>query len=132
MDKLLFQMLALDSMMTREIFFERNLTSYHVTIQDIFTNLEELVQSREGNEMKLIKFHLFSHLIDDIRRYGSCRNWSGGPRESNFKSYKSLKKLTQQRTGFSFCYQLGNRIMESESVRRTLKYVQGKYDLEIF
>ena len=45
--------------------------------------------------MKLLKFHVLRHLIDDIERFGCPQNYNGGPCEANFKPQKHMAKLTQ-------------------------------------
>ena len=37
--------------------------------------IKKTMNRREGNGMKIIKFHLLLHLVDDIKRFGSMRNY---------------------------------------------------------
>ena len=48
--------------------------------------------------MKILKYHLMTHVIDDIERLGSPQNVNGGPCESNFVPQKREAKRTQRRT----------------------------------
>ena len=116
--KMLSDLLALDSLMRRKDFLHCQLRNYNVTLIDNLMNLKEVINRESGNEMKLIKFHLFAHLFDDIKRFGSCRNWNSGTRESNFKHYKSMINLTQKRVGDSFPMQLANRFIEYEAIHK--------------
>ena len=50
-----------------------------------------------GNHMKLVKFHMLLHIIDDIERLGSPQNTNGAPCESNFKPQKRESVRTQRR-----------------------------------
>ena len=77
--KVLSDILAIDSFMRRVTFFKCNLSLYNDTLCEALDNMKNTIQRNEGNGMNIIKYHLFSHLIDDISRFGSCRNWSGGP-----------------------------------------------------
>ena len=60
--------------------------------------LKVTVDRQSGNQMKLIKFHLLLHVVDDIRRFGTPQNYSSGPSESRHKLHsKKPSKNTQKR-----------------------------------
>lgn len=70
-----------------------------------------------GNHMKLVKFHMLLHIIDDIERLGSPQNTNGGPCESNFKPQKKESSRTQRRAHL-FHEQMATRIHEQMVIAR--------------
>ena len=70
-----------------------------------------------GNNMKLVKFHMLLHIIDDIERLGCPQNTNGGPCESNFKPQKKESVRTQRRANL-FHEQMANRIYEQLVISR--------------
>ena len=79
---------------------------------------------RIGNNMKLVKFHMLLHIIDDIKRLGSPQNTNGGPCESNFKPQKKESTRTQRRANI-FHKQMATRIYEQQVIRRS---IDGGYE----
>ena len=70
-----------------------------------------------GNNMKLVKFHMLLHIIDDIDRLGSPQNTNGAPCESNFKPQKKESVRTQRRAKF-FHEQIALRIHDQMVISR--------------
>ena len=70
--------------------------------------------------MKLVKFHMLLHIVDDIERLGSPQNTNGGPCESNFKPQKKESTRTQRRANL-FQEQMAVRIYEQQVIQRSLK-----------
>ena len=70
-----------------------------------------------GNHMKLVKFHMLLHIIDDIERLGSPQNTNGAPCESNFKPQKKESVRTQRRAKL-FHEQMAFRIHEQMVISR--------------
>ena len=75
-------------------------------------NYKRICRRREGNEMKILKYHLMTHIIDDIERLGSPQNVNGGPCESNFVPQKKEAKRTQRRNE-NFLHQIAKRMHEN-------------------
>jgi hypothetical protein len=75
-------------------------------------NYKRICKRREGNEMKILKFHLMTHIIDDIKRLGAPQNVNGGPCESNFVPQKREAKRTQRRSE-TFIKQMAMRMHEN-------------------
>ena len=70
-----------------------------------------------GNHMKLVKFHMLLHIVDDIERLGSPQNTNGGPCEANFKPQKKESIRTQRRARL-FHEQMARRIYEQNVINR--------------
>ena len=72
---------------------------------------------------KILRYHLMTHVIDDIERLGSPRNVNGRPCESNFVPQKREAKRTQRRSD-NFLKQMSMRMHEklvfSHAISRNL------------
>ena len=84
---------------------------------------------RVGNNMKLVKFHMLLHIVDDIKRLGSPQNTNGGPCESNFKPQKKESIRTQRRSNI-FHEQMATRIYEQQIIRRSISDGNHQLDTE--
>lgn len=89
-------------------------TTFH-----LLNEIKDTLQRQSGNEMKLLKFHVLRHLIDDIERFGCAQNFNGGPCEENFKPHKHMAQLTQRRQN-TFIQQIGHRLAESYCFKRAI------------
>ena len=70
--------------------------------------------------MKLVKFHMLLHIVDDIERLGSPQNTNGAPCESNFKPQKKESVRTQRRAKV-FHEQIAIRIHDQILISRASK-----------
>ena len=88
-------------------------------IYHLLKQMKNTLQRQSGNEMKLLKYHVLRHLVDDIDRFGSPQNYNGGPCEANFKPQKQMAKLTQRHQN-TFIEQMGHRLSESFCLNRAM------------
>ena len=89
------------------------------TLVSFMKKYKSTCRRRIGNNMKLVKFHMLLHIIDDIKRLGSPQNTNGGPCESNFKPQKKESIRTQRRANI-FHEQIATRIYEQHIIRRSI------------
>ena len=73
---------------------------------------KKICRRKEGNEMRILKYHMMTHVVDDIIRLGLPQNVNGGPCESNFIPQKREAKRTQRRAD-TFLKQIASRIHEN-------------------
>ena len=65
------------------------------------------------------KFHDMLHLSEDIRRFGSPKNFDAGPLESSLRYWAKLFALTAQKRGYNtFVYQVSKRIHEQQALMK--------------
>ena len=111
--KLFDRLLILDEWLRNSEGFEvHELEIIKEKILHFLWNYKRICRRREGNEMKILKYHLMTHVIDDIERLGSPQNVNGGPCESNFVTQKKEAKRTQRRND-NFLPQMARRIHEN-------------------
>ena len=81
-------------------------------IKTFLDKYKKICRRQEGNEMKILKYHMMVHIVDDIIRFGVPQNVNGGPCESNFIPQKRESKRTQRRAE-TFIKQMATRIHEN-------------------
>ena len=91
-------LLLMDQWMKQESFSQEELTLAGDFIPKMMTSYKAAVDRQTGNGMKIIKFHLMTHVVDTIQRFGAIRNVYGGVGETMLK-YKV--KQTGRRTVMS-------------------------------
>lgn len=85
-------------------------------IPPLMQRYKSTIDRQRGNQLKIVKFHLMLHVVDDIRRFGVSANFSSGPSESRHKSHcKAPGKHTQRRRE-SFIEQVQSRYIEHLSI----------------
>ena len=100
----------------------RKFDTFRRNIQLFMREYKATCNRRVGNNMKLVKFHMLLHIVDDIDRLGSPQNTNGGPCEANFKPQKKESVRTQRRARL-FHEQMARRIYEQQVISRaTLSY----------
>ena len=87
------------------------------TIIQFMKEYKSTCSRQVGNNMKLVKFHMLVHIIDDIKRLGSPQNTNGAPCEANFKPQKKESVRTQRRAQL-FHEQMAMRIHDQLVVSR--------------
>jgi hypothetical protein len=65
-------------------------------MQFLLTLYKKVVWREEGMGLKIIKFHVWLHLIDDILDFGVPLNWDSSPTEHNHQKTKLASKRTQK------------------------------------
>ena len=110
--KLFDRLLILDEWLRKtDKFVNEELDDIRLKLSNFLVSYKRICRRREGNEMKVLKYHLMTHVIDDIKRLGSPQNVNGGPCESNFVPQKREAKRTQRRNE-NFLKQMGMRMHE--------------------
>jgi hypothetical protein len=79
----------------------------------IMDTIKEVGNRNEGCGWKIVKFHLLSHFVDDITRFGSMKNFDSSIGERNHKTeVKNPSKNTQRRKS-EFEKQTSDRYFEN-------------------
>ena len=111
--KLFERLLILDEWLRKKDGFDvEELDSVRNKLLTFLVHYKRICKRREGNEMKILKYHLMVHVIDDIKRLGAPQNVNGGPCESNFIPQKREAKRTQKRSD-TFTKQMAMRMHEN-------------------
>ena len=95
----------------------------------ILDKFKSVVNRKEGNGMKITKFHLPLHFADDIIRFGSMSNYDSGICEAHHKSEAKKPSTNTQRRQSSFEIQTAKRQIESLSIK--VAYQQNFNDEQI-
>ena len=95
---------------------ERTLRLIEDFIPPLMTRFKNTIDRQEGNQMKIIKFHLMLHVVDDIRRFGLPPNFSTGPSESRHKSHCKEPGRHTQRRAETFISQVQRRFNEQLAI----------------
>ena len=111
---LLENLLKFEQWMEKESNFKfspNDISNMRTSVTSLSLQIKTSLNRTQGNGMKVLKFHILSHMVDDIDRFGSPQNYNGGPCESNFKPQKKMAKCTQQRPE-SIQEQLATRVSD--------------------
>ena len=68
-------LLLLENFCKMEHHCQTDLSIMKTGIPAILDFVKNTINRREGNGMKIIKYHLGLHFVDDVRRFGSMRNY---------------------------------------------------------
>ena len=96
-----------------------NLQRARIIMIEFMKEYKKTCSRQVGNKMKLVKFHMLLHIVDDIERIGSPQNTNGGPCEANFKPQKKESGRTQRRAAI-FHEQMAKRIYEQNVINRAI------------
>ena len=68
----------------------------------ILNTVKKTIARTDGNQMKIIKFHLPLHFAEDMIRFGSMANYDSGIGELHHKNFakKNSKKYTKKKKYF--------------------------------
>ena len=93
-----------------------NVILFRKFVPRILEKFKEVVNRREGNGMKITKFHLPLHFADDIIRFGSMSNYDSGICEAHHKSAAKRPSSNTQRRQSNFEIQTARRQIDSLSI----------------
>ena len=79
----------------------------------------DVIDRKSGKKMKVLKFHLLTHLADDIMKFGVPISFNSATGESNHKSHKKRAKRTQQ-VHDTLEEQVGVRYIEQLAIQKSL------------
>jgi hypothetical protein len=89
----------------------------------ILNTVKNTIARTDGNQMKIIKFHLPLHFAEDMIRFGSMANYDSGIGELHHKNFaKKPAKNTQRRKNI-FEYQTAIRQVENSAIQRAVDYI---------
>lgn len=94
-----------------------NVVIFRTIVPVILDKFKEVVNRKEGNGMKITKFHLPLHFADDIMRFGSMSNYDSGICEAHHKSAAKKPSANTQRRQCSFEIQTAKRQVDSLSIQ---------------
>ena len=87
----------------------------------IFLDLfKDVLDCQKGHKLKLLKFHLLTHLADDIEKFGVPSSFNTCAGESNHKVHKKNVKRTQRQPQ-NFEEQAGLRYVENLAIAASLR-----------
>ena len=87
----------------------------------IFLDLfKDVLDRQKGHKLKLLKFHLLTHLADDIEKFGVPSSFNTCAGESNHKGHKKNVKRTQRQPQ-NFEEQAGLRYVENLAIAASLR-----------
>lgn len=88
--------------------------------------IKEVVKRQVGNGFRFPKFHQILHALRNISRFGSMRNFDGGPAECHGKTNaKQPARLTQKRA-HNLALQSGERISEGLALEFRLRHLRHR------
>ena len=90
-----------------------NIVIFRTIVPVILDKFKEVVNRKEGNGMKITKFHLPLHFADDIMRFGSMSNYDSGICEAHHKSAATKPSANTQRRQCSFEIQTAQRQVDT-------------------
>ncbi len=73
--------------------------------------MRKVAQRSKGMGLKLVKFHMITHIMDDILQFGVPLEYDTSSNESMHKPSKKASKMTQ-RAAETFNFQVANRLIE--------------------
>ncbi len=79
------RLLTFEAWMKQTEFTHNELDEVEQFLLAFMTKYKEVLMREEGFGMKIIKFHLMLHIVDDIRRFGSPGSYFSGVGESTLK-----------------------------------------------
>ena len=89
----------------------------------VLKTVKATLDRKEGNQMKIIKFHLPLHFADDILRFGSMANYDSGVGESHHKEFAKKTANNTQRRKDVFELQTASRQVENLAINRAHDYM---------
>jgi len=77
---------------------------------------------KTGLHWKIQKFHDITHLAEDMRRFGSPKNFEAGFLESSLRYWAKLPAMTSQTRGYNeFLNQVSSRLLEFQCFAKALR-----------
>ena len=87
----------------------------------VLQTIKNIINRQKGCGLKIIKFHIINHFVDDVIRFGSMNNFDSSIGERNHVTeVKQPAKLTQRRKD-KFEQQTADRQIENISINVAYK-----------
>ena len=110
---------------------ELNIINFN--LKYILIQIRDILNRTNGVGMKIVKFHLISHFISDIIRFGSMSNYDSSIGERNHISDCKQPANRTQRRKTNFEYQTSNHYVDNLCINRAYSYIQNgllQYNLD--
>ena len=86
--------------------------------------MRKVAQRNKGMGLKLTKFHMILHIMDDILQFGVPLEYDTSANESFHKAAKKASKMTQ-RAAETFNFQVANRLIEFEVIDLAMEEIEN-------
>ena len=83
----------------------------------------QVAQRTKGMGLKLVKFHMITHIMDDILQFGVPLEYDTSSNESMHKPSKKASKMTQ-RAAETFNFQVANCLVEFQLLDLTMVEIE--------
>jgi hypothetical protein len=116
-------MLMLENFCKTEEHLHANIQIFKKMLPSIMENYKNTVDRKEGNQMKIIKYHLPLHFADDMFRFGSMANYDSSIGELHHKDFAKKPSKTTQRRKEIFEIQTAKCQINNLAIDRAFDYV---------
>jgi hypothetical protein len=122
-------MLMLETFCKTEEHDRRSVKLFKDMLPSILECYKKTIDRQEGNQMKIIKFHLPLHFADDMLRFGSMANFDSSIGELHHKDFAKKPAKNTQRRKAIFEIQTAQRQIENLVIDRAYDNLYpGSYD----
>jgi Plavaka transposase len=116
-------MLMLESFCKAEFHERKSVVDFKKIVPMILEYYKDTLDRQEGNQMKIIKYHLVTHFADDILRFGSMANFDSSIGESHHKVMAKKPAGNTQRRKDIFEVQTAKRQVDNLTIDRAYDFV---------
>ena len=116
-------MLMLEHFCKNEVHLRKDIKLFQRVMKPIMKYIRDTINRTEGNQMKIIKFHLPQHFAEDMIRFGSMANFDSGIGEMHHKSFAKKPANNTQRRKSCFEKQTATRQLENMAIERAIQNV---------
>jgi hypothetical protein len=92
---LLQQLAMLEEFLKQKSFVKKDIELFQIWMPQFLAYLKNVVNRQHSVKMKLLKFHLMTHIAGDILKWGIPSAYNSATGESNHKMFKWMSKKTQ-------------------------------------
>lgn len=114
-------LLTFEAWLRQPEFTHAELRSAIIYLPNMLEFYKKVVNRRIGRGMKISKFHMPLHLVDDIKRFGSPQNVDSSVGEKNHITMAKQPAQNTQRRPDSFEFQTAQRYQENVSIERAAR-----------
>jgi hypothetical protein len=115
-------MLMLEHFCKNEVHTRKDIKLFQKILKTIMSTLKETIARTEGNQMKIIKFHLPQHFAEDMIRFGSMANFDSGICEMHHKIFAKKPASNTQRRRNVFEKQAAKNQIENMAIERAIHH----------
>jgi hypothetical protein len=126
------ELLKCHSQKSDELITRENLPHVFYYVQVILSTIRANADREVGDGFNVVKFHLLNHMFrEDVPKYGSPANVSGGPGESQFKENMKNPAMKTQMNDVTFLEQMCIKHVQNITGRRCAQRVSRQEDYQI-